>query len=149
MREDLDKALSEKYPLLFCNRNAPITQTSMSWGFECGDGWYNLIDILCRNIQHHVDWNHLGSNEPTSPDKLAQPVVSQVKEKFGGLRFYLDYYVDDHIQGMIQMAESMSHHICEECGNKGKLRNGNWLRTLCDQHAAEYDYSNTEDTTSF
>ena len=140
MRKELDEALCAKYPLVFKDRNENMRVTAMCWGFECGDGWYELIDILCRNIQHHVDWSIT-----THADKLEQPIASQVKEKFGGLRFYLDYYVDDHIQGMIQMAESMSHHICEECGNKGKLRNGNWLRTLCDQHAARYDYTETDD----
>ena len=24
-------------------------------GFDCGDGWYNIIDVLCGNIQHHVN----------------------------------------------------------------------------------------------
>jgi hypothetical protein len=139
MIEDLDKKLCEKYPEIFRNRHEPVTKTPMGWGFECGDGWYELIDVLCRNIQHHVDWY-----STAHPDKIEQPIASQVKEKFGGLRFYIDYHSDDVIQGMIQMAESMSYHICEECGNKGKLRNGNWMRTLCDQHAAKYDYMDTE-----
>ena len=135
MHEDLDNKLCEKYPEIFRNRRAPVTQTPMGFGFECGDGWYDLIDVLCRNIQHHVDWY-----STTHPDKIEQPIASQVKEKFGGLRFYLDCYDDDHIQGMIQMAESMSYHICEECGNKGKSRSNGWVRTLCDEHAAKYEY---------
>jgi hypothetical protein len=28
----------------------------MCWGFSCGDGWYNILDKLCANIQHHIDW---------------------------------------------------------------------------------------------
>ena len=138
MREDLDKSLCEKYPEIFRNRNAPVTKNPMGWGVECGDGWYDLIDVLCRNIQHHVDWNHLGRDEQTSPDKLEQPVAAQVKEKFGGLRFYLDGG-DDTICGMVKMAESMSYRICEECGNIGRARGGGWVRTLCDEHAAKYD----------
>ena len=46
MREELDKKLVEKYPLLYRDRYAPMTETAMCWGFCCGDGWYNLIDIL-------------------------------------------------------------------------------------------------------
>jgi hypothetical protein len=47
---------------------------------------------------------------------------------------------------MIAMAESMSYRICEECGDRGKMRGGGWVRTLCDKHAAKYDYMDTEET---
>ena len=46
MREELDKQLCEKYPLLYRDRNAPMTETAMCWGFCCGEGWYNIIDTL-------------------------------------------------------------------------------------------------------
>jgi len=57
MNQELDKKLCEKYPKIFCNRNAPMTQTLMCWGFSCDDGWYNIIDKLCANIQWHIDQN--------------------------------------------------------------------------------------------
>jgi len=46
MREELDKQLVEKYPLLYRDRHAPMTETAMCWGFCCGEGWYNIIDTL-------------------------------------------------------------------------------------------------------
>ena len=55
MNEELDKKLCEKYPKIFRNRHGDPTQTAMCWGFECGDGWYNILDILCGNIQWHID----------------------------------------------------------------------------------------------
>lgn len=55
MRELFDKTLCEKYPKIFANRHASPSQTAMCWGFECGDGWYNIIDTLCSNIQKHID----------------------------------------------------------------------------------------------
>ena len=55
MREELDLKLCEKYPLLFKDRNAPMTQTCMCWGFCCGDGWYDLIDTLCALL--YSDYN--------------------------------------------------------------------------------------------
>ena len=55
MKKELDEALVAKYPKIFKYRHAPMTHTAMCWGFECGDGWYNIIDALCSNIQHHVD----------------------------------------------------------------------------------------------
>lgn len=57
MNLDLDKKLCEKYPKLFANRNKSMAETAMCWGFDHGDGWYNIIDALCANIQSHIDWS--------------------------------------------------------------------------------------------
>lgn len=56
MREELDKLLVEKFPKLFRDRYAPMTETCMCWGFSHGDGWFNILDALCSNIEHHVKW---------------------------------------------------------------------------------------------
>jgi len=56
MRQELDKLLCEKYPKMMVNRNLPMTETCMCWGFDCGDGWYNILNQLMGNIQHHIDW---------------------------------------------------------------------------------------------
>ena len=63
--------------------------------------------------------------------------IEQIKEKFGGLRFYYQGG-DDHIDGMVTMAEVWAGQTCETCGNRGKRRDGGWVRTLCDHHEAEY-----------
>jgi len=56
MREELDKLLCETYPKMFVNRHGSMKETCMCWGFSCGDGWFNILDQLCSNIQHHIDW---------------------------------------------------------------------------------------------
>ena len=56
MREELDKKLCETYPKMMVDRNKPMTETCMCWGFECGDGWYDLLNHLMSGIQHHIDW---------------------------------------------------------------------------------------------
>ena len=56
MNQDLDTKLCKAYPKLFVNRHAPMQETCMCWGFSHDDGWYNIIDQLCGNIQHHIDW---------------------------------------------------------------------------------------------
>ena len=33
-----------------------MRETCMCWGFECGEGWFNILDQLMGNIQHHIDW---------------------------------------------------------------------------------------------
>ena len=57
MKQELDKLLCEKYPKMMVNRNKNMQETCMCWGFECGDGWFNILDQLMGNIQHHIDWN--------------------------------------------------------------------------------------------
>lgn len=60
------------------------------------------------------------------------PVAVQVKEKFGGLRFYANG-VTDAQDTMIQFAESMSYRICETCGTTTnvQLYTDGWHRTRC------------------
>jgi hypothetical protein len=57
MKQELDDLLVQKYPKIFRDRYAPMTHTAMCWGFDCHDGWFNIIDALCNNIQHHIDWS--------------------------------------------------------------------------------------------
>ena len=95
-----------------------------------GPGWYNLIYTLTNYIDRRLE--HL--NKDGGNRKV---VVAQIKEKFGGLRYYADGDLDETMYGAIDFAESLSYTICEECGEPGKLRSGGWIRTLCDKHEAE------------
>lgn len=70
--------------------------------------------------------------------------IQQIKEKFGGLRFYYSGG-DDEISGMVRMAELWAGRSCEKCGNVGKRRDGGWIRTLCDEHEAEYQKNRNND----
>ena len=71
------------------------------------------------------------------------PIVAQVKEKFGGLRFYINFREGvsetaiEKINALIGFAESLSYNTCEKCGNIGKRYAIGWNRTLCEQHAVE------------
>ena len=136
MKQEYDTYLCTTFPKMFVNRYKPMTETTMCWGFECGNGWYHIIRALCSNIQHHIDWrnrkNELNPNQPIVP----QVTVDQVKEKFGTLRFYYTGG-DDYIDGLVSMAESMSGVTCEECGNPGSTVGRGWLTTLCEKHAEE------------
>jgi len=127
MKTDLDQLLCEKYPKIFADRHKTMTETCMCWGFEHGDGWYNIIDQLCSNIQHHIDWKEKQGHV------VPQVVAEQVKEKFGTLRFYYRGG-DDAIDGMVRMAESMSGVTCEECGAPGTTGGQGWISTLCETH---------------
>lgn len=130
MRQELDQKLCEKYPLMI-NRNGAVTETAMCWGFECGDGWYNILNLLMSNIQHHIDWNNQNFEKGyTQYKQVPQVTLDQVKEKFGTLRFYYTGG-DDYIRGLVSMAESMSAITCETCGNPGEQTRGGWIKTTC------------------
>jgi len=142
MRQELDKLLCEKYPKMMVNRNLPMTETCMCWGFDCGDGWYNILNQLMGNIQHHIDWKNRNG------EVVPQVILDQVKEKFGTLRFYYSGG-DDYISGMVAMAEAMSGVTCEGCGNIGERKGGGWVHTYCEpcetkreNERAEYAKSN-------
>jgi hypothetical protein len=57
MRKELDEALCKKYPEIFQDRHGDMTKTAMCWGFDCGDGWYHIIDAACAQIKNHL-WNN-------------------------------------------------------------------------------------------
>lgn len=116
--DDFAKRMEEKFPAMF---------TGAYGGFAVGKGWWHIIETLCANIQSHIDWAN--RKEQVVP----QVVVAQVKEKFGGLRFYYDGG-DDNVHGMVRLAEAWADSSCETCGDKGKRRSGGWIRTLCDVH---------------
>ena len=144
MKQELDKLLCERYPKMMVNRSKPMQETAMCWGFECGDGWFPILDQLMGNIQHHIDWKQQQKEKYNRGEGCTQVTLDQVKEKFGTLRFYYTGG-DDVIDGMVRMAESMSGVTCEECGSPGKRVGGGWITTLCEEHAeARGIYSNKE-----
>jgi len=116
------KQMEEKYPKMLSGHYG---------GFAVGEGWWVILDKLMGQIQHHIDWKN------REAEVVPQVVVAQIKEKFGGLRFYYDGG-DDYISGLVTMAESWAGSICEDCGSIGTRREGGWIRTLCDKHEAEY-----------
>ena len=117
MHKDLEKLLYDRYPEIFADRDAPVTDSLMGFGCSHGDGWYFIIDNLCRCIQSHVEWKR-----KTNPDFYVRAV--QVKEKFGTLRFYIEGG-DEEVFGMIKMAEAMSRNVCEITGDIGS--NNVWI----------------------
>jgi len=134
MTPEQDKHLCEKYPKIFRGRNGSSTETCMTWGFECGSGWFDIIDVLCQEIQSHIDRKSIGLEEEDK--QYLQVIASQVKEKYGELRFYYSGG-DETIDDLVSMAEQLSLRTCETCGNPGKRHGEGWIITLCDPCAEE------------
>lgn len=122
-------SLIEKFPKFFNwtkevreeNPNEPLYP--IEFGIECGKGWYWLLDNLLETISNYIENNY---------SKLSCPIkIVQIKEKFGGLRFYYDGG-DDMIRGMVLFAEDLSYKICETCGStKEVFHTSGWIKTIC------------------
>jgi len=127
MTPELDAALCAKYPEIMKERNLGAMQTAMCWGFDHGDGWYHILESAMRLVQSHIDMhNRKGAS--------IEPVVfEQVKEKFGMLTIY-HRGGDEYTRGVLRMAEEISRHTCEECGDIGYPTTSGWIRTLCEKH---------------
>lgn len=124
-----EQRMKEKYPKMFAQPYG---------GFAVGAGWWPILESLCANIQSHIDWKQQQQEKYSRGDGCKQVVVAQIKEKFGGLRFYYDGG-DDTIHGMVRMAEAWADRSCEECGAPGVAGGKGWIKTLCPVHRAEAD----------
>lgn len=123
MRQDLDEALVRDFPNLYTDRNAPMSVTCMCWGFDVGDGWEPLVRELSAALEALIVKLPDGERENYR--------AMQVKEKFGGLRFYMTCSTDE-MQALIDEAERKSYETCEACGQQGCVRKGSWIRVRCD-----------------
>ena len=101
---------------------------------EVGEGWQPLIDVMFDVFETYCTEVHL----------------TQVKEKFGGLRVYTGgVYVGTPKKGhmgppdgdaLIRILERLSYKICQQCGKPGHPRDGSWILTLCDECAKRLGY---------
>jgi hypothetical protein len=87
-----------------------------------GMGWGPLVEDLVKDL-FSLGWNG---------------EVSQVKEKFGALRFYIGGGSHALLK-RIDQAELLSSTICDMCGKEGKNSSwgGYWVCTLCPEHGEE------------
>ena len=141
MKTELQQTLLKKFPQLFTTERKIYTDEDdiqelfnqdeiilpIQFGFECGDGWFMILDTLMNTIESHLN------PENSWPRKERIPFeIIQIKEKFGGLRFYYNGG-DEEVRGMVNLAENMSYNICERCGStKNVTQTTGWIYTLCE-----------------
>lgn len=124
MQEPLEDLLCQRYPAIFEYRRKSTADSLAPWRVMCGDGWFDLLDTLCAQLQFATD----RSGAP-------QVIAVQVKEKFGALSFYC-YDASDAQRGMIAMAGALSARLCEQCGKPGQVLVHNSIhQTRCAEHA--------------
>jgi len=126
MSPDLDRKLCEDFPNLYRDRNAGPGESLMCFGFP-GDGWEPLIRRLSEKIEAII--------VALPEDRRRHYRASQVKEKFGTLRFSMAATTAE-IEAAIDEAEAGSAETCETCGAPGSEREtaGGWIHTACEAH---------------
>lgn len=125
MNEAMAKKLFDDFPRLYRDRD----ETSMQRGFECGDGWFDLIYKLSQDIEAVA--REIG----LKPDSPNWPKCRQVKEKLGTIRFYVFNCHDERIRELIDSAYEQSCKTCEFCGKPGELVTDGGIATMCPDHA--------------
>lgn len=105
-----------KYPKIFDVSN----QSRISWEFP--KGWFDLVDQLCQEIQSYCDEH----------PEYEQVKCDQIKEKFGGLRFYINSGTDE-VYEIIGKYAKKSTKLCNECSctDCEIVRTKGWILYLC------------------
>jgi len=129
---DLLKPDGDDYKIMkkywFFHPERSVTGSAMVFGFDCGRGWYPLIDKFCQELKELLE-----SKYPSYKTGKPSFEITQIKEKYGSLRIYTNFTNDD-IEALIEKYEDLSLKTCEECGRKGSPRNIKGLiYTLCNK----------------
>lgn len=101
MNDENTKKLLTAYPLLY--------RELREWGFECGDGWFDLVWQLSAEIELAAHLEGIPENSDS------WPAVGVLKNKLGNLRVQFTAPVSDNIRGLVEKARDISVEICEIC----------------------------------
>lgn len=122
MKSELTDFLNATFPNLFKGR------LGRGVCFECDDGWFDIIYSLAHQLEKEIIKLPLEEREGIT--------ATQVKEKYGTLRFYMSSETDE-MSKFISEAEDKSAVTCETCGDPGEVREHSWIKVLCDKHNKE------------
>lgn len=122
------KELIKKYPRIFQMYEG--NPGGVNWGIP--DAWIPVIDDLCGSIQSYIDYTSRWDKEKQDWVHPQQVTCVQMKEKFGGLRFYTNV-ADETVDGMIDLATYICSKICQHCGTRENLGKTNgWISICCE-----------------
>lgn len=133
-KKDFEALLVKEFPHLYADMYGSRQETPMAFGVAIGAGWYDIM----YNMSHTLE--RLIRLEPE--DKRFDYRMAQVKQKFGVLRVYLSIATEE-MEMAVSLAEEVSSHTCEECGQPGKLGGEGWIITLCEDCFNKRDKSKT------
>lgn len=126
---DIEKQqqLFVSYPRAFRRPLDGATGPIDYWGVETGDGWYSLIALAASAIETTI-MQMLAAN--TEAEATTWPRISQIKEKFGGLRIHVTNTTTD-LAAALDALTGQSAQICESCGQPGTLNKEGYWHVSC------------------
>ena len=121
MNNFIERLLADQYRTLLFSKDF---SEGAIFGFECNDGWADLIEATLRLVQQRAEMSALDVN------------VTQAKEKFGQLRIY-HRGGDESIGVAFEITELVSGCVCELCGEPGEVTSlEGWFLARCGRHSA-------------
>ena len=114
MRIELQTELRRRYPKSFRKPvEGQLVTAFDTWGIECCDGWFALIDRLAGDCERDIET----LISQGVPEKL-WPRVTQIKEKTGSLRFrvYQPASAGESLGKILTLGVEESRYLCTECG---------------------------------
>ena len=128
MKQEYAEQLLRTFPQLYRAKEDASFRAPLMFGFEIYDGWFELIWGLSESL------DQLAKQEGRTKEDW--PAVVQVKEKFGGLRFYAQG-ISSPMREFIDETEKASFRTCEDCGAPVQTyRADGWILTRCELCAA-------------
>lgn len=118
MIEELQEKLNQRFPEFLTGPEGKGIR------FDCYDGWFELLWDLCVALEPLIS---------REDEKEGSFHVIQVKEKDGILCFYMSASTPE-MDALIDAAVEKSAVTCEICGDPGKLDDGVWKSTMCENH---------------
>jgi hypothetical protein len=130
-RTEEDRVLAERFPLALSELQVPPDKVRTPLGqrgVECGAGWRPLLVRLLEQLESEI--------AGMMPHEQADTRISQIKEKFGGLRVYMRGTVTPTMEQAIGAAVEEAANTCEACGAPARMtraETGTW-GTRCEHH---------------
>ena len=125
-----------EWPAMLKAKYEPIMRAKYCDIGWLGHGWRPIVEGLLDELLKYEGQINIG----------------QIKEKFGGLRVYIDMMEDavdgdawDHpAYGLIGAAENRCFEVCEECGGVDDVlvepaEGHYWVKTMCSVCRGNYD----------
>jgi ribosomal protein L37AE/L43A len=112
------------------------------------EGWRKAFGKdICKELKHSLIHTFLNQDKPSTIwGKIKAYVkgikllysyrILQIKEKFGGLRWYTNVDTEDTMR-IVSQYEDISEHTCIVCGDKATYRSTGWICPYCDKHKPE------------
>jgi len=130
---DLELKLVSQFPELCKQYGGDSKETCFAWGFECRNGWFQLVQETLEKIEN------------IRKEYEVDVSIAQIKSKFAKLTIYLDFGIDEKsnkkiqeginlIYSVVDDAHKLSGSISEVSGLLGEIRSVNgWMIVLTEE----------------